>query len=190
MAETATDRYHTADMVRDLMERAPLHWPRYETVYGELLVSSSPGAWHQEVVGRLFVALRAYLAREPGARGHAFMAPADISWGRRDVLVQPDLFVTPLDEARALDWRRVTRLLLGVEVVSPGSRRADHFTKRRLYQAQGTPLYWVIDGERRTADAWTPDDDAPRAVGEALVWHPAGAAEAVTLALGELFRPL
>lgn len=181
--------FHTAEMVRALID-ADRPSPRYETVYGELLVTPAPGRWHQEVAARLFVALRGYLDREPGVGGNALFSPADISWGRRDVLVQPDLFVTPIDKARTLDWRRVTRPFLAVEVVSPRSRRADHFTKRRLYQAQGTPLYWVIDPERRTVDAWTPDADAPRPVGDALAWHAAGAAEPFALALAELFRPL
>ena len=73
--------YYTADMVRDLIDESRPS-PRYELVYGELLVSPAPRAWHQEVVLRLLVALRKYLERE--RVGQVLMAPADISWGRPD----------------------------------------------------------------------------------------------------------
>jgi Uma2 family endonuclease len=48
--------YYTADMVRAL----PDDGQRYEVVHGELLVTPAPRAWHQEIVARLLVSLRAY----------------------------------------------------------------------------------------------------------------------------------
>ena len=33
------------------------------------------------------------------------------------------------------------------EVLSPGSSRHDRITKRRAFQANGTPEYWIIDGD-------------------------------------------
>ena len=42
MAMPALLEFHTADMVRALNEAEPQHWPRYETVHGELLVSPAP----------------------------------------------------------------------------------------------------------------------------------------------------
>ena len=41
--------------------------------------------------------------------GELFTAPADISWGP-DVLVQPDVFVVPVDDARTLTWSRLEDL--------------------------------------------------------------------------------
>jgi hypothetical protein len=55
-------------------------------------VTPAPRYAHQEVVARLLVALRLYLARSAGV-GHAMLSPADISFGLPDVLVQPDVFV-------------------------------------------------------------------------------------------------
>src|SRR5881628_3504873 len=91
----------------------------------------APRLWHQELTMRLLLAVSEYLNHEPV--GHLLPSPADISWGP-DVLVQPDLFVAPLEQVRTLDWRRVQDLLLVIEVLSPSSTRADRFTKRRLYQ--------------------------------------------------------
>ena len=180
--------FHTAEMVRELIDEGRPS-PRYETVYGELLVTPAPGSWHQEITGRMFVALRVYLEREPGAAGHVYVSPADISWGRRDVLVQPDVFVVPRPTPiRNQSWSTITRLLLAIEVLSPSTGRADRFTKRRLYQAQGTPLYWLIDPERETVDEWTADADLPRSLPDRLVWHPPGAIAPFVLTIAELLR--
>lgn len=175
--------YYTAESVRAL----PDDGNRYETVHGELLVTPAPRAWHQEVCGRLYTALRAYLEENPV--GLALVSPADISWGP-DILVQPDLFVVALDEARTLEWARMRTLLLAVEVLSPSTARYDRFTKRRLYQEVGVAVYWVVDPDAREVEAWTPDAAFPAPVGDALVWTPAGASAPFTLPLARLFRPV
>lgn len=188
MGMVAAIDFYSGDMVRELNAREPRHWPRYETVHGELLVSPGPRPWHQVVVGRLLVALHQYLDREPV--GLVLSSPSDISWGLPDVLVQPDVFVIPLDEARTLDWHRVGQLLLAVEVLSPSSVRADRFTKRRLYQERATPLYWTIDADAGSVEAWSHEAVFPRVERELLAWHPAGASAPFTLSLEDLFRPI
>jgi Uma2 family endonuclease len=175
--------YYTADMVRAL----PDDGNRYEVVYGELLVTPAPRLLHQELVRRLLVALSAYLDANPVA--HVLPSPADISWGP-DVLLQPDVFVVPLEEARTLTWSRVQTLLLVAEVLSPATARNDRFLKRLRYREAGVPLYWVVDGDARAVEIWTPADDFPLVERERLVWHPPGATHPLAIALGDLFRPL
>ncbi|HUK22835.1 MAG TPA: Uma2 family endonuclease [Gemmatimonadales bacterium] len=175
--------YHTADMVRAL----PDDGNRYEVVHGELLVTPAPRGWHQELCGRLYYWLRTYLERHPV--GHVFASPADISWGP-DVLVQPDAFVTTLEQARTMDWSRVQDLLLVVEVLSPSTSRADRFTKRRLYQEQRIALYWVVDPNQQVVEVWTPDAQFPTVEREAVYWQPSGAPEPFLIRLEDLFRPI
>jgi len=175
--------YYTADMVRALPEDGN----RYEAVFGELLVTPAPQVWHQVIVGRLLEALTAYLHRY--AVGYALGSPADISWSA-DTLVQPDVFVADLGEVRALDWSRVKRLLLAVEVLSPATARYDRFTKRRLYQEVGVPVYWIVDPDEKLVDVWTPGDVRPVTHDECVVWSPAGAAEPLAIPLVELFRAI
>jgi len=56
--------------------------------------------------------------------------------------------------------------------------RADRFTKRRLYQEQRIPVYWIVDIERRQVEVWTPEAHFPVIEREQLVWrHPALEAE-------------
>ena len=176
--------YYTADLVRAL----PDDGNRYEVVHGELLVTPAPRAAHQLVVTRLVSAVSHYLDRHPV--GVALVSPADISWGRRDVLVQPDVFVVTREEARTGEWQRMRRLLLVAEVLSPSTARADRFVKRRRYQEAGVPLYWIVDAEERQAEVWTPDAEFPRVEREQLVWHPSGAAQPFGLTLEDLLRPL
>jgi Uma2 family endonuclease len=175
--------YYTADMVRAM----PDDGNRYEVVYGELLVTPAPRPWHQVLVQRLSLALGKYLEREPA--GLVLSSPADISWGP-DVLVQPDVFVVPADEARTLTWSQMRTLLLVAEVLSPSSIKGDRFLKRLRYREAGVPLYWVVDGDERTVEVWTPADDVPTIERERLQWRPAAPAEPFTLRLEELFRPL
>ena len=175
--------YYTADMVRNL----PDDGNRYETVYGELLVTPAPRLWHQEVAARLGETLRAYLREFPV--GHAITGRADISWGP-DILVEPDVFVAPLDQVRTLDWASVKDLRLVAEVLSPSSVRYDRFTKRRLYQERGIPVYWIVDPDRHEVEVWTPDARFPQVERERLTWHPAGAAKPLVVPLVDLFRAI
>ena len=183
----ASTHFYTVDMVRRLNEAEPRHWPRYETVHGELLVSPAPRLWHQRVVVRFVRALGNYLEREPA--GEVFASPSEISWGLPDIYVQPDVFVVPVEQARTLEWGFL-RPLLAAEVLSPSTSHADRTTKRRLYQERGVPLYWIVDADARTVEVWEADDEAPRIEREILTWHPAGARAPFALPLAELFRPV
>jgi Uma2 family endonuclease len=179
----ALPTFYMADMVRAL----PDDGKRYETVHGELLVTPAPRLVHQRVVRRLVVMLDCYLSRV--VIGEVFTSPADISW-TPDTLVQPDVFVADLREARTLEWGRISSLLLAIEVLSPSSARADRFTKRGLYQDVGVGTYWVVDPDERTVEVWTPADTLPAIERERVTWSPAGASEPLTLELAELFRPI
>jgi len=175
--------YFTADMVRAL----PDDGNRYELVLGELLVTPAPTLWHQEIVGRLHEELRAYFRRNPV--GHVFTSPADISWSS-DTLVQPDVFVADLDEVRTVDWSNVKNLQLAVEVLSPTTVRYDRFTKRRLYQDVGVPVYWMVDPDQRLVEVWTPGDLRPVTRKDRVMWIPEGATQQFTIALADLFREI
>ncbi len=176
-------KFYTAEMVRALPEDRN----RYETVHGELLVTPSPRALHQLALKRVFLALGNYL--KVHRVGELFSSPADISWDQ-NTLVQPDLFVVAMSEARTLDWARMKTLLLAVEVLSPSSHRADRLIKRRLYQEQRIPLYWVVDCDAKAVEIWTPDATFPVVEEERLVWRPAGVLDPCTIELEKVFAPV
>ena len=62
----AAPLYYTADMVRAL----PDDGNRYEVVYGELLVTPAPTAWHEVLQVRLLSALDHYLQRHQCCLGN------------------------------------------------------------------------------------------------------------------------
>jgi Uma2 family endonuclease len=179
----ALPTYYTAEMVRQF----PDDGNRYEVVHGELLVTPAPRALHQLVVQRLVVALDGYLRIH--RVGVVLSSPADISWAE-DVLVQPDVFVVDLAEARTLDWASMKHLLLAIEALSPSSSRADRFTKRRLYQEVGIPAYWMVDADARQVEVWAPGSTRPRVERERAVWVPAGIRNPFVVELSELFAPI
>jgi Uma2 family endonuclease len=182
--------FYTADMVRHLNDLHDWRWPRYETVHGELLVTPvAPRPWHEVVARRLLVAITNYIERDDLPL-ETFGSRSEVSWGDADILVQPDLFVVPKEEVRTFDWTELRHLLLAAEVLSLSSVRADRMVKRRLYQEQGVPLYWIVDPDAHTVEVWTPDAREARIEREMLAWHPAGAAAPFALALETLCRPV
>ena len=171
----------TAEMVRAL----PDDGKRYECVDGELLVSPAPGLPHQRLVGAIYTWLREYLARLPV--GEVVLSPADIELDQH-TLVQPDVFVVPMGASGPpRSWRDIERLLLAVEVLSPSTARYDRIVKRGKYQRAGVPEYWVVELDARLVERWRPGDERPEILTESLSWHPATAAEPLTLDLPALF---
>jgi Uma2 family endonuclease len=161
-------RYYTADDVRAL----PDDGNRYETVHGELLVTPAPGGKHQYILTRLIRALDGYLAAH-GLEG-LLTSPADISFDDA-TLVQPDLFIADLGAFKQTwRWADIQSLHLAIEIVSPSSAKSDRGIKRRLYQEQRIPEYWVVDVDQQRVEVWAPDAAFPLVRREQVVWrHPA-----------------
>jgi Uma2 family endonuclease len=176
--------YWTADMVRAL----PDDGKRYETLFGELVVTPAPAGPHQLAVQRLHIALALYERAVP-AMGATFLSPADISWAE-DVLVQPDLFVVQREQARTLKWASMQDLRLAIEVLSPSTARTDRYKKRSLYQRFGVGETWLVDTEHGCIERWTPSATRPVIEGNTLVWAPVAGAPAFTLEVASLFAPL
>lgn len=163
---TASPTHWTVDMVHAL----PDDRNRYEVIDGELFVTPAPILPHQRAVLQLALWLDPYV-RSHGI-GEVIASPADVEFGR-DTLVQPDLFVMPLGSGPLpRTWKEIGRLLLAVEVLSPSSARADRRVKRRLYQRQSVPEYWIIDVNARVIERWRPGDERPEILSERLAWQP------------------
>ncbi len=182
MAMPAPVTQWTLEMVHAL----PDDGNRYELIDGELLVSPSPTIGHQRVLGRLYVQLDAYVRRIGDME--ALFAPAAITFSVRREL-QPDLFVLPVPESgKARTFADVGRLVLAVEVLSPSTARYDRVTKRRVFQEEGVPEYWVVDPDARTVERWRARDERPEILIETLTWQPLPEREALSIDLSELFR--
>jgi Uma2 family endonuclease len=128
------------------------------------------GVWR--VLGHFGRLARAHAG--PHGIDAALASLADISSGE-DTLVQPDLFVADLTTFKQTwQWADIRTLHLAVEVLSPSTARADRLTKRRLYQEQRIPHYWIVDVDQQQVEVWTPDALSPAVEQEELIWrHPA-----------------
>jgi Uma2 family endonuclease len=86
-------------------------------------------------------------------------------------------------------WLDVKRLVLVIEVVSPSSARGDRVVKRRAYQRHQVPAYWIIDPDSALAELWSPHDDRPTIVTDAIVWKWVDSTPELRIDLAKLFAP-
>lgn len=191
MAMPALRRRWTAAQVRSLIDSAKTHWPRYELVDGELIVTPAPTSVHQIAVAVFLHLLRSYFRDEPV--GVALTSPADLTL-QPESIVQPDVFVVPrheeVEREGKFSWAEITSLLLTVEVISPGSVRTDRVDKRDYYMTSDVDEYWVVDVDARMIERWRRDIDTPEAVVSEFAWLPRGAREPLRVDAAALFRQI
>lgn len=185
MPALSKHRWTAAD-VRALMD-ASRHWPRYELLDGELLVTNAPTLAHQWAVTELVRRLGDYCERE--RIGVALISPADIELAPESIM-QPDVFVVPqrlVPADGAMRWPAVTELALAVEVLSPSTMREDRVRKRDFYLANRVGEYWIVDLDGRVIERWTPERERPDLRRDELVWRPSGAAAPFLLDVAGFF---
>jgi Uma2 family endonuclease len=159
---------------------------RYEVIRGELFVTPAPGLWHQRAVLSIARLLQEYLERT--GLGEVLMAPFEVEL-TEDSAVQPDVLVILADRARLLTPQRLMGApSLAVEVISYTSKRTDRLQKRRLYQEEGVPEYWIVDVDQRQVERWTPRDDVPELLQGRLEWRPGADVPALEIDLGAFFE--
>jgi Uma2 family endonuclease len=157
---------------------------RYEVVDGELLVTPAPTWRHQNAALELAVTLKAYAERH-GLQ--CMIAPADVTFSPRRV-VEPDVFVVPTVQGRPPSrFEDVGRLVLAVEILSPSTARADRHVKRRVYQSEGIPEYWIVDAANRYIERWRPGEEIPETLTDSIAWQPVREADPLVIDLAEFF---
>jgi Uma2 family endonuclease len=115
---------------------------RYELEEGILVVSPRPVPPHQRVGNRLTHKLNEQMPPE----WEAFTELEVVVIAREPATVRvPDVVVIPPDWVHA--QVPAAKVLIAVEVISPGSRRKDTLVKPMEYAEAGIPHYWVIDLE-------------------------------------------
>jgi Uma2 family endonuclease len=168
------------------VQALPADGNRYEVIDGELLVSPSPSWTHQDAVFQLALRLSEY--GKANRIAHIIIAPADVVYDSR-TMVEPDVFAVPLvGDRKPRTWVEAERLLLAVEVLSPSTARADRTLKRRLYQRQNVPEYWIVDVDGRLVERWRPGGERPELLTEELDWRPSEAHPPLAISLEEYFR--
>ena len=143
-----------------------LRWPddgnHNELIDGVHYVTPSPKFSHQEIVGRLYLAIGNFLATRRHL-GRIILARFDVVLSDYDV-VEPDLLFLAADQQSILTEANVLGAPAWViEVLSPSTRRRDLGIKRQLFDQRGVREYWLVDPKnyrvtvyRRAADGSFP----------------------------------
>lgn len=138
---------------------------RAELINGQLYYMAPPSTTHQRLLSFLHLEIANYIRAHKGscevfpAPFAVFLQPTSPIY-EKDYL-EPDLSVvcTPdkIDNKGchgAPDWI--------IEIVSPGSKRQDYYTKLSLYRAAGVREYWIVDPSKKAIIVYDMEhDEAP-----------------------------
>lgn len=120
---------------------------RAELIDGQIYYMAPPGRKHQQIVLNFSRKIADYIEKNHGTC-EVYIAPFAVFLNEDDKnYVEPDISVicdrkklTDQGCSGAPDWI--------IEIVSPGSRRMDYFTKLFKYRTAGVREYWIVDSDK------------------------------------------
>lgn len=120
---------------------------RAELIDGQIYYMAPPTRRHQRITVELSTIINNYIKKR-GGLCEVDIAPFAVFLNADDkTYVEPDISVicspdklTDRGCSGAPDWI--------IEIVSPGSRRMDYFTKLFKYRTAGVREYWIVDPEK------------------------------------------
>jgi Uma2 family endonuclease len=140
---------------------------RHELIDGEHFVTPSPNLRHQELLGRLHLAIAMHLSTRRHL-GRVFLSPFDVVFTKFDV-VEPDLLFVAADQLDILTKQNVQGPpALVIEILSPGTRRKDERLKRDLFERGGVREYWLVDPDDDTVRVFRREENGGLTVGQHL----------------------
>ena len=117
---------------------------RHEIIDGVHYVTPAPNLRHQDVVGRLHLAIGHFLASHPRI-GRVFLSPVDVVFTTHDV-VEPDLVFVAGDQTDILTEANIQGApAIVVEILSKSTRSRDERIKKELFDRGGVREYWMVD---------------------------------------------
>lgn len=133
---------YTIDDIYDLPDGE-----RAELIDGQIYYMAPPNRKHQDIAGELFATIREYIRSNHGSC-RPYIAPFAVFLNEDDRnYVEPDLSVI-CDPNKLNDNGCVGAPDWIIEIVSPGSRRMDYYTKLFKYRTAGVREYWIVDPEK------------------------------------------
>ena len=120
---------------------------RAELIDGQIYFMTPPSRKHQRITVELATTINNYIKRQNGSC-EVDIAPFAVFLNENQTnYVEPDISVicnknklTDKGCNGAPDWI--------IEIVSPGSRRMDYYTKLFKYRTAGVREYWIVDIEK------------------------------------------
>ncbi len=122
---------------------------RAELIDGKIYYMAPPSRRHQDIIFSLSRKIADYIDAR-GGECKVYLAPFAVFLNENDKnYVEPDISVicdgSKLNDkgcAGAPDWI--------IEIVSPGSKHMDYFTKLFKYRTAGVKEYWIVDPEKES----------------------------------------
>jgi Uma2 family endonuclease len=165
---------------------------RHEIIDGVHYVTAAPSLRHQDLVGRLHIAIGNFLASHPGL-GRVFLSPLDAIFTIHDI-VEPDLLFVAANLLQIMTEKNIQGApAIVVEVVSKTTRKRDERIKKELFDRGDVREYWVVDPDRshiivyRRNNAGFTALTPLTAAGNALLTSPL--LPGFSLSVSELFKP-
>lgn len=172
---------------RDL-QQLPQDGKQYELIDGEVYMTPSPNWRHQQIVGNLYMALRAFI--DAGGLGKVCVAPMDVVLEDRTAL-QPDLLFIRADRLAVTRSGHVEGAPdLVIEVLSPSTASFDRETKLQVYARTGVPEIWYVNPDSEIVEILNLGADRRYALTARLSGDPAIVSEAlpgIPLTLRQVF---
>jgi len=120
---------------------------RAELIDGQIYYMAPPTRTHQRIIGEIFAIIHEYIHTHNGIC-EVNIAPFAVFLNKDDTnYVEPDISVIcnpgKLNDQGCIgapDWI--------IEIVSPGSRRMDYFTKLFKYRTADVREYWIVDPDK------------------------------------------
>ena len=131
---------------------------RAELIDGQMYMMAPPTRRHQQILLSLSRKIADYIERKGGsyevdiAPFAVFLTTDDKNYVEPDISVicNPDK-LTDKGCTGAPDWI--------IEIVSPGSRRTDYYTKLFKYRTAGVREYWIVDPEKNRIMVYSFESD-------------------------------
>lgn len=131
---------------------------RAELIDGKIYYMAPPSRKHQDIVGELFGTIREYIKSNHGSC-KPYVAPFAVFLNADDKnYVEPDISII-CDSKKLNDKGCMGAPDWIIEVVSPGSRTMDYFTKLFKYRTAGVREYWILDPDKNRITVYTFDSD-------------------------------
>lgn len=120
---------------------------RAELIDGQIYFMAPPNRKHQFIAGELLTRINNYIKSKSGSC-EPYIAPFAVFLNKDDTnYVEPDISVI-CDKSKLTDKGCFGAPDWIIEIVSPGSRRMDYYTKLFKYRSSGIREYWIADPEK------------------------------------------
>ena len=131
---------------------------RAELIDGHIYYMAPPTRKHQLISGELFTIINNYI-KSKGGSCEPYIAPFAVFLNEDDRnYVEPDISVV-CDKSKLTDRGCSGAPDWIIEIVSPGSRRMDYFTKLFKYRTAGVREYWIVDPDKNRITVYNFDTE-------------------------------